>query len=59
MATSTPGPPPAYTAYHSLRAKKNLHVYMHKGGSHLTRILSFPESERQEIINLIDKWLKE
>ena len=32
---------------------------MHKGGSHLTRILSFPESERQEIINLIDKWLKE
>ena len=38
---------------------KNLHVYMHKGGSHLTRILSFPESERQEIINLIDKWLKE
>lgn len=41
------------------KSKKNLHVYMHKGGSHLTRILSFPESERQEIINLIDKWLKE
>lgn len=39
--------------------KQNLHVYMLKGGSHLTRILSFPEPERQNIINLIDKWLKE
>lgn len=39
--------------------KQNLHVYMLKEGSHLTRILSFPEPERQKIINLIDKWLKE
>lgn len=39
--------------------KKNLHVYMCKGGSHLTRINSFPEPTRQEIIQLISNWLKE
>lgn len=39
--------------------KKNLHVYMCHGGSHLTRILSFPEPTRQEIIDLIGGWLKE
>ncbi|MBS7366673.1 MAG: aminopeptidase, partial [Prevotella sp.] len=32
--------------------KKNLHVYMCKGGSHRTRINSFPEATRQEIIQL-------
>lgn len=39
--------------------KQNLHVYMCPGGSHKTRILSFPEPTRQEIIDLIGKWLKE
>ena len=39
--------------------KKNLHVYMCKGGSHRTRINSFPEPTRQEIIQLISNWLKE
>lgn len=39
--------------------KKNLHVYMCKGGSHRTRINSFPEATRQEIIQLISNWLKE
>ena len=39
--------------------KKNLHVYMCPGGSHKTRILSFPEPTRQEIIHLIGGWLKE
>ncbi|MEE1139874.1 MAG: hypothetical protein UHP25_00600 [Prevotella sp.] len=39
--------------------KTNLHVYVCKGGSHRTRILSFPEPTRQEIINLISGWLKE
>ena len=39
--------------------KKNLHVYMCHGGSHKTRILSFPEPTRQEIISLIGGWLKE
>lgn len=29
------------------------------GGSHKTRILSFSESTRQEVIQLIDGWLKE
>lgn len=39
--------------------RKKLHIYMLHGGSHKTRILSFPESTRQEIIQLIDGWLKE
>ena len=39
--------------------KKNIHVYMCKGGSHRTRINSFPEPTRQEIIQLISNWLKE
>lgn len=39
--------------------KHNLHVYMCPGGSHKTRILSFPEKARQEIIDLIAGWLKE
>ena len=41
------------------KGKQNLHVYMCPGGSHLTRILTFPEPTRQEIIQLIGKWLKE
>ena len=32
---------------------------MFHGGSHKTRILSLSESTRQEIIQLIDVWLKE
>lgn len=39
--------------------KKNMHVYMLAGGSHKTRILSFPEPTREEIINLIRGWLNE
>ena len=38
--------------------KQNLHVYMLKGGSHSTRIQSFPKPTRQEIINLIGGWLE-
>lgn len=41
------------------KGKQNLHVYMCPGGSHKTRILSFPEKTRQEIIDLITGWLKE
>lgn len=41
------------------KGKKNLHVYMCPGGSHKTRILSFPEPTRDEIIQLISGWLKE
>ena len=39
--------------------KKNLHVYMCPNGSHKTRILSFPEPTRKEIIDLISGWLHE
>lgn len=41
------------------KGKQNLHVYMCPGGSHKTRILSFPEPTRQEIIQFIKKWLEE
>lgn len=41
-----------------LKGKKNLHVYVCPGGSHATRILSFPEKTKTEIINLITAWLK-
>lgn len=41
-----------------LKGKKNLHVYVCPGGSHTTRILSFPEKTRNEIIDLIKGWLK-
>lgn len=37
--------------------KKNMHVYMLAGGSHKTRILSFPEPTREEIISLIRGWI--
>lgn len=42
-----------------LKNKKNLHVYMCPGGSHKTRILSFPQETKLEIYNLIKKWLEE
>lgn len=41
------------------KSKKNMHVYMLAGGSHKTRILSFPEPTREEIISLIRGWLNE
>lgn len=41
-----------------LKGKENLHVYVCPGGSHATRILSFPEKTKTEIINLITAWLK-
>ncbi len=31
---------------------------MNPGGSHVTRILSFPEDKQQEIIKLIGDWLR-
>ena len=38
--------------------KQNLQVYMLSGGSHRTRIMSFPESTREKIIRQIEDWLK-
>lgn len=39
--------------------KKNLKVYTHPGGSHRTRIKSFYQPVRDEIINTIAQWLEE
>ena len=39
--------------------KKNLKVYVCPEGSHGTRINSFPEESRKEIINTIQGWLEE
>lgn len=41
-----------------VKGKKNLHVYVCPGGSHATRIMTFPEKTRTEIIDLIKGWLK-
>lgn len=42
-----------------LRKKDNIHVYVLPRGSHSTRINSFPEPQRSEIINLIKGWIGE
>lgn len=41
-----------------LKDKKLIKVYMLPGGSHATRINSFPEPTRTEIINLINRYLE-
>ena len=38
--------------------KDNLNIFVCPKGSHATRINSFPESSKSEIINLIEKWLE-
>ena len=40
-----------------LKNKHNIKVYMLEGGSHRTRINSFAEPERQEIISTLKDWL--
>ncbi|MCR5129857.1 MAG: aminopeptidase [Prevotella sp.] len=40
-----------------LQKKQNLRIHTLPGGSHSTRINSFPEPERQEIIGEIGKWI--
>lgn len=42
-----------------LKDKKNTHVFIQPGGSHLARINTLPEAEKQEAISLINKWLQE
>lgn len=42
-----------------LKGKKDLHVFMCPGGSHKTRILSFPQETKLEIYYLIKGWLEE
>ena len=40
-----------------LKNKHNIKVYMLEGGSHRTRINSFAEPEREEIISTLKGWL--
>ena len=41
-----------------LKGKKNIHVFIEPGGSHLARISTLPETEKKEVIELINEWLK-
>ncbi|MBQ8988070.1 MAG: aminopeptidase [Prevotella sp.] len=41
-----------------LKKKKNLKVYVYPEGSHATRISTFPEPRRTEIINSIRQWIQ-
>lgn len=42
-----------------LKNKENINIFVNPEGSHSTRINSFPEPTRSEIINLIKGWLEE
>jgi len=41
-----------------LSNKTNALKMMHKGGDHRTRIKSFPDEEKETILNTLEKWLK-
>ncbi len=40
-----------------LKNKKNIHVFLEPGGSHLARISTMPEPEKQKIISIMQEWL--
>lgn len=40
-----------------IKDKKNIRVFVQPGGSHLARIDTLPEAEKQEVITLIQQWL--
>ncbi len=42
-----------------LKNKKNIHVFLEPGGSHLARISTMPEPEKQKIISIMKEWLSE
>ena len=42
-----------------LKNKDNIKIYVNPKGSHSTRINSFPEPTKSEIINVIKGWLEE
>lgn len=42
-----------------IKDKKNVRVFVQPGGSHLARIDTLPEAEKQEVITLIQQWLGE
>ena len=39
--------------------KQNMKCFIEPGGSHRAKILSMPESTKQEILTLIGNWLEE
>lgn len=41
------------------KKKENIKVYTLPGGSHRTRIGSFDKKTQEEIMTLINRWLKE
>lgn len=41
-----------------LKGKKNTHVFIQPGGSHLTRISTLPEKEKTQVMELINEWVK-
>lgn len=42
-----------------LKNKKNIHVFIQPNGSHLARINTLPEKEKEEAMKLINKWLED
>lgn len=42
-----------------LKGKKNIRVFIQPGGSHLARINTLPEAEKEEVMTLINEWLEE
>lgn len=43
----------------ALKGKKNIHVFVQPKGSHMARIHTLPQKEKEEAIGLIKKWLEE
>lgn len=42
-----------------LKGKKNIHVFVQPGGSHLARIATLPEPMKEEAVALLKKWLEQ
>ena len=42
-----------------LKDKKNIHVFVEPGGSHLARIGTMPEDQKQKVMSLLKGWLEE
>lgn len=42
-----------------LKNKKNIHVFVEPGGSHLARIGTMSEDQKQKVMSLLRGWLEE
>ena len=42
-----------------LKNKKNIHVFVEPGGSHLARIGTMSEDQKQNVMSLLRGWLEE